>query len=189
MAAIDPRKTWRLAEARHETEEDPILRSRLALLIRHMKAESVLDMEMLLSTIAEDAHYHFWTSHGLDEHIGKAAVGAFYETIAASGMHRLHHDVTNLVVDRHCIVTEGEMAIAYPGALLNAMKGLDLEPDAHYLFRSQLLIVWPIDDDGLFIGEDSYGGADGFAGIEDRKIAPDDIIKAETLGPMTYPDL
>lgn len=40
-----------------------------------------------------------------------------------------------------------------------------------------MAIIWPIGDDGLFIGEDSYTGADGFAGIEDRPISLDDVVE------------
>ena len=35
-----------------------------------------------------------------------------------------------------------------------------------------MAIIWPIDEEGLFIGEDSYVATDGFAGIADRKIDP-----------------
>lgn len=30
--------------------------------------------------------------------------------------------------------------------------------------------LWPIDDDDLIVGEDTYTGGDGSAGIENRKI-------------------
>ena len=42
-----------------------------------------------------------------------------------------------------------------------------------------MAVVWPIGDDGLFTGEDSYLGADGFAGIADRKLDPADIVLYE----------
>jgi hypothetical protein len=38
-----------------------------------------------------------------------------------------------------------------------------------------MAIIWPIGEDGLFIGEDSYVGSDGFEGIADRKIDPAEI--------------
>ena len=39
-----------------------------------------------------------------------------------------------------------------------------------------MAILWPLDDDGLFIGEDSYVGGNGFDGIADRKIDPAEIV-------------
>ena len=60
--------------------------------------------------------------------------------------------------------------MAYPGRTLLA-TGIEVDdPDAFYLFETHMAIIWPIGPDGLFIGEDSYTGANGFDGIADRKI-------------------
>jgi hypothetical protein len=50
------------------------------------------------------------------------------------------------------------------------------DPGADYLYETRMAIVWPIDDDGLFIGEDAYVESDGFAGIAGRKIDPADVV-------------
>ncbi|MEV5828669.1 hypothetical protein AB0L25_24220 [Spirillospora sp. NPDC052242] len=42
-----------------------------------------------------------------------------------------------------------------------------------------MAIVWPIDEDGRIIGEESYTGRDGFAGIAERELAPEDIAPAD----------
>jgi hypothetical protein len=39
-----------------------------------------------------------------------------------------------------------------------------------------MCVLWPIGDDGLFTGEDTYTATDGFAGIEHRKLSSDDIV-------------
>jgi hypothetical protein len=179
MAVIDQSVTWRAAEARLATETDPVLRRNLELLLQHMKAEAALDMDRLMATVSDDARYvAFGAGHPPLE--GKAAVRKFYEDFAASGAHKLQHDITRLVVDRHCIFTDGVMRMAYPGKAL-AARGIEVDDvDAYYLFEAPLAIVWPINpDDGLFIGEDSYVGADGFAGIADRKLEPSDIATVE----------
>ena len=172
MPLIDQSLTWRLAEERLETETDPVLRRNLELLIQHQKAEATLDMERLMATVSENARYEFFGS-GQEPIVGKAAVQKFYEDFAASGAQKLQLDTQRLIVDRHCILTEGLMRMAYPGATL-AARGLKIDDlDADYLFETHMAIVWPIDpDDGLFVGEDSYTGGDGFAGIEHRKIDP-----------------
>ncbi len=176
MPVIDQTLTWRKAEQRLAAETDPVLRRNLQLLIKHMKAEAALDMDTLMSTVSERAHYHTYTSgSALPEPRGKAGVQAFYEAFAASGAGKLHHDIDRLVVDRDCVFTDGVMRMAYPGSTLQA-RGIEVDDlDAYYLFETRMAIVWPIDEDGLFLGEDAYTSGDGFAGIADRTIDPADI--------------
>ena len=176
MPVIDQHLTWRKVEERLATEADPVLRRNLELLLQHMRAEACLDMELLMATVSEQARYE---SFGNEPSVleGKAAVQKFYEDFAASGAHKLHLDVDRLVVDRDCILTEGVMRMAYPGRTL-AYRGIEVDdPDAYYLFETNMAILWPIGPDGLFIGEDSYTGRDGFAGIADRKLDEADIIE------------
>jgi SnoaL-like domain len=177
MAVIDQNLTWKKAEARLAVETDPVLRRNLELLLQHMKAEATLDLELLMATIAEQAKYHVYTENQTEpQHVGKAAVQKFYEDFAASGAGKLHHDIDRLVVDRDCILTEGVMRMAYPGRLLAAM-GIPVDDvNADYLYEARMAIVWPIDEHGLFIGEDAYNGGNGFDGIADRKIDPADIV-------------
>jgi hypothetical protein len=175
MATIDQHVTWRKVEARLATETDPVLRRNLELLLAHMRAEAALDMPALMATVSESARYQNFQQGGAGP-VGKAAVQKFYEDFAATGAHKLHHDIDRLVVDRDCILTEGTMRMAWPGRTLAAM-GIEVDDlDADYLFETRMAIVWPIAADGLFVGEDSYVGSDGFAGIAGRKIDPADIV-------------
>ena len=174
MPLIDQQVTWRKVEERLARETDPVLRRNLETLLLHMKAEAALDMDALMSTVSERAKYQNFASGG-DGPVGKAAVQKFYEDFAASGAQKLQLDIDRLIVDRHCILTEGVMRMAFPGRAIIA-QGIEVDdPDAYYLYEARLAIVWPIDDDGLFIGEDSYVAGDGFAGIADRKLDPADI--------------
>jgi hypothetical protein len=140
-----------------------------------MKAEAALDMDKLMATVSENARYQNFAQGGAGP-VGKAAVQKFYEDFAAGGAEKLQHDLDRLVVDKHCILTEGVMRMAWPGTTLAAM-GIEVDdPDADYLYETRMAILWPLDDDGLFIGEDSYVGGDGFEGIAQRKVDPDDVI-------------
>ena len=181
MVLIDPQVTWRPVVERLQTETDPVLRRNLELLLAHQKAEASLDLDGLMATISEQARYEaFGTTDPALNPVGKPAVRKFYEDFAASGAHRLQLDTDRLVVDRHCILTEGLMRMAYPGRTLLA-RGIEVDdPDAFYLFEARMAIVWPIGPDGLFIGEDSYMAGNGFDGIADRKLDPADIA---TLAP------
>ncbi len=176
MAVIDQHVTWRKVEERLERETDPVLRRNLTLLLRHMRAEAALELDALMSTVSDRAAYRNFTPQGTFGPVGKPAVRRFYEDFAASGAQKLQMDVDRLVVDRDCILTEGVMRIAYPGRALRA-RGIEVDDvDADYLFETRMAVVWPIDEHGLFIGEDSYTSGDGFAGIAERKLDPADIV-------------
>ena len=176
MPVIDQQVTWRKVEERLEHEADPILRRNLEMLLLHMRAEAALDMETLMSTVSERAIYQNFAPDGVTGPVGKAAVQKFYEDFAASGAQKLQLDIDRLIVDRDCILTEGVMRMAYPGRTLSA-RGIEVDDlDADYLFETRMAVVWPIDEHGLFIGEDSYTAGDGFAGIAQRKIDPSEVV-------------
>lgn len=182
MAAIDQRNTWVKVEERLAAESDPVLRRNLELLLIHMKAEAVLDLPALMSTVSETAVYKTFAQDPETWPRGKAAVQEFYENFAASGAQKLCLDIDRLVVDRDCILTEGTMRMAWPGTTLQAM-GIDVDdPDAEYLYEARMATLWPIAEDGLFNGEDTYVGGDGFAGIADRKLNPDDVVLYKPAG-------
>jgi hypothetical protein len=176
MPVIDQHVTWRKVEERLERETDPVLRRNLSLLLKHMQAEAALDLDTLMSTVSERAKYQNFTPEGSFGPVGKPAVRQFYEDFAASGAQKLQMDIDRLIVDRDCILTEGVMRIAYPGRTLQA-RGIDVDDaEADYLFETRMAVVWPIDEHGLFIGEDSYTSGDGFARIAERKLDPADIV-------------
>ena len=177
MPVIDVHRTWAKVEERLASEADPILRRNLEVVLEHMKAEAHGDIDGLLATLSDDVAYH---AYGTDEPmlnpVGKDGVRTFYENFVASGATRLQLEIDRLVVDRDCVVTEGVMRMAYPGRTL-AFRGIDVDdPDAYYLYEARMAIVWPIGPDGLFIGEDSYTGSNGFDGIADRKIDDAEIV-------------
>ena len=183
MTLIDPRRTWEKVEQRLETETDPVRRRNLETVLRHMKAEAAGDIDGLLDTLSDDVAYHaYGTTEPMLNPVGKDEVRTFYENFVASGATRLQLDVDRLVVDRDCILTEGVMRMAYPGRTLQA-RGIEVDdPDAFYLFEARMATLWPFDEHGLAKGEDTYTGSDGFAGIADRKLSPDDI--AELTSPV-----
>jgi hypothetical protein len=182
MPVIDQQVTWRKVEERLERETDPVLRRNLEQLLLHMKAEAALDMETLMSTVSERAIYQNFVAGGATGPVGKAAVQKFYEDFAASGAQKLQLDIDRLVVDRDCILTEGVMRMAYPGRTLRAY-GIEVDDvDADYLFETRMAVIWPIDEHGLFIGEDSYTSGDGFAGIAGRKLDPAEVIVYRPAG-------
>jgi len=173
---IEQTRTWAAVEKRLETETDPILIRNLEAVLLHMKAEAAGDLDGLLVTISEDASYHAYGAGPEGSPTGKPAVRKFYEDFIASGATRLSLDIDRLVVDKHCILTEGVMRMAYPGSTL-AARGIAVDDEsAYYLYEARMATLWPFDEDGLIIGEDTYTGGNGFEGIANRKLAPEDIV-------------
>ena len=179
MTVIDPSVTWRKVEERLETESDPACRRNLETVLAHMKAEAVGDLDGLLATLSDRVGYHTYSAPDVPElnPVGKGGVRAFYEQFIASGATKLQLDIDRLVVDRACILTEGVMRMAYPGRTLVG-RGIAVDdPDAFYLYEARMAVLWPFDEHGLALGEDTYTGTDGFAGIAARKLAPEDIAE------------
>jgi hypothetical protein len=177
---IDASNTWRKVEERLESERDPRRRRNLETVLAHMKAEAAGDLEGLMATIStrEAPHYH---AYGTDDPVlspkGRDAVRQFYAAFVASGAVKLELDVDRLVVDEDYVITEGLMKIAYPGNLLRLMGHAVDDPAAFYLYWTRMCVIWPLDAEGKVIGEDTYTGGDGFAGIASRKLGPGDIAE------------
>jgi hypothetical protein len=179
MTVIDPSVTWRKVEERLETESEPACRRNLETVLAHMKAEALGDIDGLLATLSDDVHYHTYAAPDVGElnPVGKGGVRSFYEQFIASGATRLQLDIDRLVVDRACILTEGVMRMAYPGRTLIG-RGIAVDdPDAFYLYEARMAVLWPFDERGLALGEDTYTGTDGFAGIAARKLQPEEIAE------------
>ncbi|NUU24449.1 MAG: SnoaL-like domain-containing protein [Streptomycetaceae bacterium] len=175
---IDPNQTWAPLEKRLADERDPILRRNLEAVIAHQKAEAHGDLDALMATLAPEPLYRLGAPDNPRLHPrGTEGVRAYYSAFVASGATQLVHDIDRLAVDRHLILTDGTIRIAYPGATLAAMgiEVADPAADAFYLYEARMAIVWVIDDEGRIVGEESYTDRDGFAGIAERRLAPDDI--------------
>ena len=172
MTELDITRTWAAVDERLASETDPVLRQRLEMLRRHMVAESAGDLDELMATLAPSPSYHaYGDESGASSPHGTAAVRTFYENFIASGATKLEFDIDRLVVDRHCILTEGVMKMAWPGRTLQH-RGIEVDdPDAFYLYEARMATLWPFDDAGMILGEDTYTGADGFAGIAERKLS------------------
>lgn len=178
---IDPRKNWAMAEKFLAEEADPRRRQILETLIAHAKAECRADFESLMATVSPRAHYRSYatddpTMNEAQSPRGKDGVAAYYTGIVESGCYFIEHATERMAVGRDTLTTEGELKMAYPGAVLGTM-GIEVpDPDALYLYQQRLLIVWEFDEDGLVICEDSYGGGGvKFDGIADRPISRDQI--------------
>lgn len=181
---LDPNRTWKRVEQRLARESDPALRRNLALVLAHMKAEARADIDGVVATLCKKPRYMMHDLPGVAEMNpdgSRDAVRKFYDlTIVQTGAHRLEFDCDRVIVDRDSVFTEGVMRMAYPGKTLLGMGIQVDDPDAYYIYETRMGIVWPVDrSEDRLIGEETYTGTDGFAGIADRKILLADIVELE----------
>ena len=178
---INPNNTWRLVEERFQRESDPKTKRNLELVLQHMKCEAKADIEGVVATLCEKPKYLAHDAPGneiLNPEGSKDAVRQFYDTtIVQTDAWRLELDCDRVIADHEAVLTEGTMKMAYPGRTLAAM-GIEVDdPDAYYLYQTRMGVVWPVDpESGMLLGEESYTGTDGFEGIANRKLGPDDIV-------------
>jgi len=174
VAVIDPTRTWEPLEKRlaHTTTERH--RTVLSAVIEHMKAEAAPDMARLMATLCPDPDYHFWGAEGDFGPKTTDGVQAYYTNFLATRTNILEFEVQRLVVDDHCVVTEGLLKQIYPGEeAINIGIPVD-DPAADYLVVFRQLLLWPIDADGKIQGEDSYNP--GVVSV--TKLSRDDLPQA-----------
>ena len=119
------------------------------------------DIDRLMATMVAEPKYHIW---GASKSIGPQGYGevrANYEALVRSGKNRLAYNVTRVVADATCVVTEGEFQLAYPGVVLpvsETVSGQPINAQHWYLVQYKCVVLWPMDDAGLIRGEELYAG-------------------------------
>ena len=84
----------------------------------------------------------------------------YYENFVAGGEGFFESRKSRIVVDDDTVVTETELRMLLPGAVV-ARRGYAVpDLDGHYLVSARTVILWPFNEAGDLIGEDSYGSSD-----------------------------
>ncbi|SEM49214.1 hypothetical protein [Rhodococcus maanshanensis] len=156
MAVIDSNRTWELLEERLAVTTNERHRVVLSVVLEHMYAEAVPDLDRLMATLCPTPDYHFW-NNGQD--VGPKTtegVRAYYAAFVESRSNILEYALDRLIVDDHCLVTEGYLKQIYPGSYA-AQLGFPVDDEsADYLIVFRQLLLWPVDENGKIEGEDSY---------------------------------
>ena len=94
-------------------------------------------------------------------------------------MSRLDITKQNVAVGDHMVIGRG---IGYQQTLGSelAAAGLDVDPEAMYLKKSQIMMLWPYDDHCRLIGEDVWEFDTAKAGL--YKLDPNDVLTAKQAG-------
>lgn len=146
---------WQLALGRIEEEPDERLRSNLEVVLRHVEAEYLGDMSTIMGTMTPEPRHEYV---GVDKEspVGYEAVKAVYEAEIKKG-HRIF-EFTGVWVDKAAVVIEGVAYETGTGARFNeeGLGGGILDPARRYISAGRLLIVSPIDENGLIVCERVY---------------------------------
>ena len=153
---------WQPLLDRIESERDPVRKSNLEIVARHVVEEVAGNMPALMATLVPDPHYSVWGASDSKGPTGYDEVVDWYRRLQAAGRNRLDYIIRRVVVDESCVVTEGDFHYAIRGRDLGGVghteSGEVVEPETFYLVTHRTTVLWPISPDGLIQGEDIYSG-------------------------------
>jgi hypothetical protein len=119
---------------------------------------------------------------------GKEQVGMLYGHWTATNQCIFYVEDEDVAVGDHMVIGRGIGYQQTLGAEL-AAAGLDVDPTAMYLKKSQIMMLWPYDDQCRLLGEDVWEFDTAKAGL--YKLDPADVLTAaqsrELLDPFIKP--
>ena len=159
--------------------DNPRHRYLLQSYLRHRYLESAGRWEEILdpALTVDVPHYRFnvvgrepFTLHGKDE------VGMLYGHWTNTDQCIFYVSDEDVAVGDHMVIGRG---IGYQQTLGSelAAAGLDVDPEAMYLKKSQIMMLWPYDDQCRLVGEDVWEFDTAEAGL--FKLDPTDVLTAD----------
>lgn len=133
----------------------------------------------------EEPVYHFNMLDTVFTLDGAAAVKANYEEWARTGQTTFYaDDDEKLAVSDDMIVSSVKLYQQTPGAIL-AAGGVPVDPDAWYLVKVAIHMIWPYDERGRLIGEDVWEYDTSQRAI--IALDPSEVLTAEQAGKLLEP--
>src|SRR5579884_121538 len=191
MSRLDITKQNEAVEAALGRTENPRHRYLLQAYLRHRYLESAGRWEEILdpSLTVEHPVYRFsLITQGRFTLEGRDQVAALYGHWTATDQCVFYVEDESVAVGDHLIVGRG---ISYQQTLGSelAAAGVPVDPEAMYLTRSQICMVWPYDDQGRLVGEDVWEFDDSERAY--IRLDPLDVLTAaqarELLDPFIKP--
>ena len=187
MSRLDITKQNVAVEAALESSDNPRHRYLLQTYLRHRYLESagrwreILEPDM---TVDHPVYRFSLVSQGRFTLEGKDQVGALYGHWTDTDQCVFYVEDESVAVGDHLIVGRG---IGYQQTLGSelAAGGVDADPAAMYLTRSQICMVWPYDDRGRLLGEDVWEFDDAERAY--IKLDPADVLTSEQAGSLLDP--
>lgn len=187
MARLDITKQNVAVEKVLEATDDPRHRYLLQAYLRHRYLESAGRWEEILDpalTVDHPVYRFTLVDQGRFTLDGKEQVAALYGHWTATDQSVFYVEDESVAVGDHLVVGRG---IGYQQTLGSelAAAGVDADPEATYLTRSQICMVWPYDDRCRLVGEDVWEFDDAErAYIE---LDPNDVLTSEQAGQLLDP--
>ncbi len=179
MSTLDITRQNVAVEKVLENTTNPRHRYLLQAYLRHRYLESAGRWEEILDPqlTVDNPHYRFNLSgqepFTLD---GKEQVGMLYGHWTNTDQCIFYVSDEDVAVGDHMVIGRG---IGYQQTLGSelAVAGLDVDPEAMYLKKSQIMMLWPYDDQCRLLGEDVWEFDTAEAGL--FKLDPADVLTAE----------
>jgi hypothetical protein len=155
--------------------------------LRHRYLESAGRWEEILSPemTVEDPTYRFCLIGQPPFTLqGKEQVGMLYKHWTETDQSVFYVEDETVAVGDNMIVGRGT---SYQQTLGSSLieAGVEADPDAMYLSRSRIAMIWPYDDRGRLLGEDvwEFEGT----GADYIKLDPADVLTAQQAGQLLAP--
>jgi len=173
MIVLDRDHHLRAIKERMNVTNNPLHLRMLERILVHAKAEVEADYDTLVGTLGANPEYHFWDYSGDVGPKSFDGVSGYYKHLVEMKGHILEYKIERIVVDDTCVVTEGELTMIQPGALMaeHAMAGGFADVTKNYLLKMRNVIFWSFDDEQYVLAEDSYTGGP----IEMRELTDDEL--------------
>lgn len=189
MRRLDITKQNVAVEKVFEHTDNPRHRYLLQAYLRHRYLESAGRWEEILdpSLTVDEPHYRFNVA-GREPFtlIGKDQVAMLYGHWTATDQCVFYVEDEQVAVGDHMVVGRGIGYQQTLGSELTAV-GVDADPDAMYLKKSQIMMLWPYDDQCRLLGEDVWEYDTAEAGL--FRLDPADVLTADQARALLDPHI
>ncbi len=187
MSRLDITKQNVAVEKVLDETENPRHRYLLQAYLRHRYLESAGRWKEILDpALVVDVPFYRFSLAGREAFTleGKEQIGMLYGHWTATDQCVFYVEDEDVAVGDHMVVGRGIGYQQTRGSEL-AAAGLDVDPEAVYLKKSQIMMLWPYDDRCRLVGEDVWEFDTAEAGL--YKLDPTDVLTAEHAGRLLDP--
>jgi len=186
MSRFDITQVNAAVERLIETTENPRHLYLLHAYNRHRYLEVAGRFEEIFAPemTVEEPVYHFNLFDTVTTLDGAAAVKAVYEEWTRTDQCIIYAEDEKLAVSDDMIVSSVMLYQQTPGAIL-AAGGVPVDPEATYLLKGAIHMIWPYDDRGRMIGEDVWEYDTSLREV--ITLDPADVLTAEQAGKLLEP--
>lgn len=157
---FDIARSWADVERLRASIASERQRHLLQVVIDHIKAELVQDLDAILATLVAEPNFHIWAAGRDIGPKGAEATRRYYEAFISGGGAIFESVKERILVDDRTVAHEGPVRTLLPGKVAR-MRGYQVpDESAHYLVRFRNCVWWSFDEAGLALGEDSLTSID-----------------------------